>query len=336
MAGGKRRRGATGSALSEGEALSILKRTLGRRAVATVPLGIGDDACVLRTPGEGLCWTIDASDEGAHYLLEWMSPEQIAHKSIHAAVSDLAAMGTAPAALLCHVTLSPRIDAQFFERFTKGQARVAQELGCPIAGGNLSSGPRFSVVTTALGLPLGGRKKGQKISVLTRDGARVGDEIWLLGRVGLARLGLLLLRRGSRAGRGAEAEALAAFRSPRALIREGISLLGRASSCMDVSDGLRRDLQTLSQASRVRLVIDAEKLRALWPKRLCALAERLGEDPLSSMLEGGEDYALLATGASEDRPRGAVVIGYVERGRGAFLDEGSGRTPLTGGFEHGA
>lgn len=323
-------------ALTEGEALAILERTLGSRSKTPVPYGIGDDACVIPASSGALCWTIDASEEGAHYLMEWMTPEQVAHKALHAAVSDLAAMGVVPFGLLCHVTCTDQTDREFFERFAKGQARAATELACPILGGNLSAGTRFSVVTTALGkLPDPRRRPKKSPEVLTRSGARAGDEVWLVGRVGVARLGLLLLSSGVRSGRGGAAEALAAFRMPRALVQEGLALRGRASACMDVSDGLRRDAQTLSAASRVRVVLEAERIRALIPARFVALARRLAEDPLQVALEGGEDYALLATGPSPERPPCATVIGRVERGQGAYLESDERIAPLRGGFEHG-
>lgn len=324
------RPGSARARLSEAEALEILKKTLGRARGRDVVAGIGDDTAILAPSPEAHCWTVDSCEEGAHFLPDWINPEQIAHKSIHGCVSDLAAMGAKPRALLCHVTLGPTTDAEFFERFSRGQARVARALSCPIIGGNLSHGPRFSVVTTALG-----RLERASAGALTRSGARAGDELWLVGAVGLARLGYLLLSSGVRRGSGATALALRAFRTPNALVREGLGLRGRASACMDVSDGLRRDAQTLSRESRVRIVIEGERLLELVPRSVRALGEKLGHDPLQLAVDGGEDYALLATGPANLRPKFASVIGRVERGRGAYLEALGKSARLSGGFQHG-
>lgn len=328
------RRPPQGSApkLTEAEALEILKKTLGRARGRDIVAGIGDDTAILAPSPEAQCWTVDSCEEGSHFLADWVSPEDIAHKSIHGCVSDLAAMGARPRALLCHVTLGPTTDAEFLERFSRGQARVARALSCPIVGGNLSHGPRFSVVTTALGRL---EQASAPESALTRNGARAGDELWLVGAVGLARLGYLLLRSGVRSGRGATALALSAFRTPSALIREGIQLLGRASACMDVSDGLRRDTQTLSRESRVKITLEGERLLELMPRPVRTLAQRLGHDPLQLAVNGGEDYALLATGPGRLRPTCATVIGRVERGAGAYLETLGKSTRLSGGFQHG-
>ncbi len=324
------RPGSARARLSEAEALEILKKNLGRARGRDVVAGIGDDTAILAPAPEAHCWTVDSCEEGSHFLAHWVSPDDIAHKSIHGCVSDLAAMGAKPRALLCHVTLGPTTDAEFFERFSRGQARVARALSCPIIGGNLSHGPRFSVVTTALG-----RLEQAGAGALTRSGARAGDELWLVGAVGLARLGYLLLSSGVRSGHGAAALALRAFRTPNALVSEGRGLRGKASACMDVSDGLRRDSQTLSRESRVRIVIEGKRLLELLPRSVQTLARKLGQDPLQLALDGGEDYALLAAGPASLRPKFASVIGRVERGAGAYIEALGKSTRLSGGFEHG-
>jgi thiamine-monophosphate kinase len=111
-------------------------------------------------------------------------------------------------------------------------------------------------------------------------------------------------------------------------------LLGRASAAIDVSDGLAGDAQHLAKASQVRIVFDAALLQRALAPDLIRAAERLGRAPLSLALEGGEDYALLATGRSERRPRGAKAIGSVERGRGVLVLQAGKRETLSGSFDH--
>jgi thiamine-monophosphate kinase len=142
----------------------------------------------------------------------------------------------------------------------------------------------------------------------------------------------------SRAPQHAEALALGpcidAWRRPRALLAEGRALVGRASAAIDVSDGLAADAAQLASSSRVRIVVDREQLRASLAPALLIAQQRLRRAALGWALSGGEDYALLATGPSSLRPAGAVPIGYVARGAGAFLAADGRLRPLRGGFDH--
>lgn len=336
--------------LDEESALEILRRHLGwaqggpgrrsgpkvaserQKAADGVRLGLGDDAAILAGPGSELCWTVDSCEEGIHFELGWLTPNDLAHKSLQAALSDVAAMGAKPLGMLCHVTLTPSVDRSYLDRFVRTQAEIAARTGCPLIGGNLSFGARLAVVTTVLGTRATSR---QAAPLLTRRGAKPGDEVWLVGNVGWARLGLELLRRGkSKKRRGAALAALAAFRRPLALLSEGRGLLGRASACLDVSDGLARDTRTLADASGVRLIVSGTELHAQLGGGFLSLCRELDLEPLETALSGGEDYALLATGPKKKRPPFAVTLGNVEAGRGAFLELEGKRTPLVGGFVH--
>lgn len=326
-------------ALVEDEAIRILTEELsggfGRGRMNPVRVGIGDDAALLRSTGAGQVCTVDSCEENVHFLWEWMQPEDVAQKSFHAAISDVAAMGATPSWVVCHLTLGSRVTASWLRRFARAQAACARGAKASVVGGNVSFSKSTAVVTTAMG-------SVAQSAALLRSGARVGDELWLVGGVGLARAGLLLLQKhGTRArGRGAEAVALRAFREPEAQITQGRKLLSRAHSCLDVSDGLCRDCDQLARASKVRVVVSEEQLlRTLGPE-LREVAQSVGESPLALALEGGEDYALLATGPKERRPRFCEVIGNVQaasRGRpaGAYLVAQNSLRRLSGGFLHG-
>lgn len=324
--------------LSEVQAIEILKEALSRavrgRAGARIRVGIGDDAAVLESgPKDQVC-TVDSCEEGVHFLWDWMQAADVAQKSFHSALSDVVAMGGKPRWIVCHLTLGPRVTAKWLKEFAQAQALCSQEVGAPIVGGNVSFSSSTGVVTTVVG------EVSPRMALL-RSGARPGDELWLVGSVGLARAGLLLLQeRGDRArGRGAEAVALQAFRAPKCQFSLGPKLLGRAHSCLDISDGLRRDAVQLAQASKVRVVVDSERLARTFDENLSGVAERLGTTPLELALEGGEDYALLASGPAARRPRKCRVIGRVEpcaRGAkpGAFLSTNGRLQELSGGFVH--
>lgn len=324
--------------LSEVQAIRILKEELSRapqsQGRARIGVGIGDDAAVVRALRGDQLATVDSCEEGIHFLWEWMKAGDVAQKSFHSAVSDVVAMGGKPAWIVCHLSLGPRVTANWLREFARGQASCAQMVGAPVVGGNVSFSSSTSVVTTVIGQVDPGK-------ALLRSGARPGDEVWLLGEVGLARAGLLLLERiGTRArGRGATARALRAFRAPEAQFRVGPRLVGRAHACLDVSDGIKRDAAQLALASRARVIIEAELLERALGEELLVVARQLGVPALELALQGGEDYALLATGPREMRLKQCQMIGRVERATrareaGAFLSSEGRMLPLSGGFVH--
>jgi thiamine-monophosphate kinase len=276
---------------------------------------------------------VDTAIEGVHFRRQWLSLEDVGAKSFHAAVSDIAAMGGTPVAALSNLVVPKRMAASSVRAVATGQARAALELACPVVGGNLSRGRELGVTTTVLGTVK---------EPIQRSGARPGDELWLVGDVGLARAGLLWLSRKRptstvEAGAGvrrAVARCVDAWRRPRAMVREAAGLRS-AHAAIDLSDGLAVDAAHLAAESRARIVIEATRLRDVLTPALLSAAAALGADPLALALTGGEDYALLATGPSRARPRGARRIGRIEKGRGVFLESG-GRTHRVkaAGFDH--
>jgi thiamine-monophosphate kinase len=250
----------------------------------------------------------------------------VGYRAFQAAISDLAAMGAVPVAALSALVLPRALPAAAVDALTIGQARASLETQCPIVGGNISRGRELSITTTVI---------GRAARPLRRDGARPGEQLWLVGEVGLAAAGLALLRTLREAPvLPGLARCVAAWRRPRARLREGRLLLGHASAAIDVSDGLAADALQLARASGVRVVIDRERLRASLDPALFAAARRLRSSPFRWALRGGEDYALLATGPARLRPAGAAPIGYVARGMGAFLAAAGLNLPLEGGFDH--
>jgi thiamine-monophosphate kinase len=219
----------------------------------------------------------------------------------------------------------PAATARELAQIAKGQRRAADALGCAVIGGNLACGDALSVTTTVLG----------EAGTLMRSGARVGDELWLLGDVGLSALGLRLLRRGKRRGTTElERVALAAFREPRARVADGLALARVARAAIDVSDGLAGDAAHIAEASGVRCVLELAALRRSLHPTWRGPPQGLAFDPVELALYGGEDYALLATGTARNRPRRAQRIGRVLAGRGVWLDDGEKLSAARGGFEH--
>jgi thiamine-monophosphate kinase len=314
-------------------------------AAASIHVGIGDDAAVVA--GSEAAWvsSVDAAVDGVHFDLAFLDYADVGYRAFQAAASDLGAMGAIPVGALSALILPRTLSDAALDRLTEGQAEASRELGCPILGGNISRGRELSVTTTVLGRC--------PDAPLCRGGARAGDQVWLVGSVGLAGAGLACLRLGlgadgvgsnargtalraaaSEASRRAVERCIGAWRRPRALLEPGRDLAGIASACIDVSDGLATDAAQLARASGVRLVIERELLRAALDQELLGASHVLKRSALHFALYGGEDYALLATGPSGQRPTFARPIGVVTRGQGARLATPEGERPLSRGFDH--
>jgi thiamine-monophosphate kinase len=320
------RRGRVPPRLDETEAVRLFARAFSAPGRG-IELGIGDDAAVLTLGRERLVFTVDAQVEQTHFERAWVTLEDIGFRSFQAALSDLAAMGARPLAALSALGLPRGFSGRELERLAAGQAEAARACRCPIVGGNVARGPVLSVTTSVLGTA---RRP------LTRSGARPGDEVWLIGDVGLSAAGLALFQSGrARARDRATAGALSAFRRPRALLARGMALAGVAHAAIDVSDGLALDAGRMARASACRVVLEERALERALPPALATLAARLGRSPLELALTGGEDYALVVTGDARQRPRFARRIGRCEKGRGGVWEcaDGSSR-PLGGGFDH--
>lgn len=306
-----------------------LARELSQVSSRAVELGIGDDAAVLRVGKERLVVTVDDQVEGVHFDLRWLSVADVGYRALQAAASDLAAMGAEPVAAVASLRAPRGFPESRLRELARGQAAAARELGCPVVGGNVARDSHLAVTTTVL---------GRVERPLLRRGARPGDELWVMGELGLARAGLLLHQLRPRLPRRLAAVARLAKRAwarPRALLSEGRALRGRARAALDVSDGLAGDVQHLAAASGVKAVIAAASLTTFVTEELAWLGDLLGEPGVALALNGGEDYALLAAGPRARRPAGAKVIGRIERGRGSELELETGqRLALSSGFDH--
>src|SRR3954469_18979207 len=271
--------------LSEFSAIARLE-ALFRGSNSKIELGIGDDAAVLDSSGRWV-WTVDAAVEHVHFERGWLSLADLAFPSFQAAASDVSAMGAAPFAALSSVIFPPGFAAAELSQLARGQRAAARALGCAVVGGNLARGAELSITTTVVG--------SVERRVLLRSGARVGDELWLCGELGLAAAGLRLLRAGTlRATDKAARTALRVFRRPQAELAAGLELSRVAHAAIDSSDGLAGDVRHLATASGVEVLIDLEALRAALNPALLALAARLGVSTVELALCGGEDYALVA------------------------------------------
>jgi thiamine-monophosphate kinase len=261
---------------------------------------IGDDAAMLE--GE-LVWTVDACVESTHFRRAWISWEDLGWKSFMAAASDIAAMGADPIGALSALVLTTDVDDGALEAIARGQKAAAEVTGAPVAGGNLARGGEVSITTTVL---------GRTDRPITRAGAKEGDLVLVAGALGHAGAGLAALRAGD-----VQNAYVAAWRRPRALIREGLAMRGVATAAIDVSDGLGIDAHRLAEASGVAIVLEDEALASFGVE-------------VKHVLGGGEDYALLVTARAPIE--GFYLVGRVESGSGVRLVGGRAIEP--DGFDH--
>ncbi|HVR82516.1 MAG TPA: thiamine-phosphate kinase, partial [Luteimonas sp.] len=194
-----------------------------------VVLGIGDDAALLRVPaGKLLVIATDTLNSGVHFPHD-TAPTDIGWKALAVNLSDLAAMGAQPA--WCTLSLSlPHGDAGWLDGFLDGFLALADQHGVALVGGDTTRGP-LSVCVTVHGLVADGM-------ALRRDGARVGDDIWITGTLGDAAAALVQWR----AGGAADPALRARLDRPVPRVATGLALAGVAHACIDVSDGLLADL----------------------------------------------------------------------------------------------
>lgn len=301
-------------------------------------LGLKDDAALVSVPeGQELVVTMDAIVEGIHYLPD-DPPDLVARKLIRVNLSDLAAKGATPLALMLACAFPRRLDDRWREGFARGLAQDVAAFSVPVIGGDTvsTSGPAtFSL--TAFGLVA----KGQ---ALLRSGARTGDLLVVSGTLGDGAFGLLAAQ-GALTGLDAEATAWLAdrYRVPQPRVTVGPRCLGLASAAMDISDGLLQDLGHLCAASGVRGLVEADRL-PLSAAVTALTAQR--PDWLTTVATGGDDYELLMAVPPESLDqlsRNAIaegvkvsVIGRCVAGQGVQLLDSEGGVVDIGraGFSH--
>jgi thiamine-monophosphate kinase len=290
--------------MSEWRFLEILRERLRPGTPARVALGvrvdIGDDAAVLAWSGGDLVSSVDAAVEGVHFRRDWLTLEEIAARSFAAALSDLAAMGSRPRGALVALSLPASVTEADVASLADGLARASVAHGCPIVGGNLTRASELSITTTVLGAGTAHTK---------RSGAQIGDDLFVSGVVGASALGLAALAAGERMSPWARAF-IDRFASPVPRIALGLSLVGRATSAIDLSDGLVADLGHVLEASGVGAELDVSRLPLA--DAHAEVAARLGVDPIEAALSGGEDYELLFTAPQGlETPDGTTRIGRI-------------------------
>lgn len=232
--------------------------------------GIGDDAAIVNVPrGDRLVVSVDASVEDRHFRARYLAPREIGYRAIAAALSDLAAMAAEPLGVLVAIELPD----EWRSRVTEIADGIGEAVGAArttVLGGNLSGADRLAITTTVL---------GAAFKPLARATARVGDTVYVTGRVGGAAEALRRLEAGGSADGFRER-----LSRPLPRIAEARWLADRgASAAIDVSDGLAADAGHIASASRVAIELDASRIPCV------------GGVAVETALRSGEEYELLVS-----------------------------------------
>jgi thiamine-monophosphate kinase len=288
-----------------------------------VGMGIGDDCAILRPPsGNEVLVTTDFALETIHFRRDWHSPESIGHRCLARGLSDLAAMGAKPTAAFLSLALPLELVRSrvglpsWRERFFDGFLSLAGKYRVPLAGGDTAQSPLIGAPSrqnraAATGLALmdiilvGTAPRGR---ALRRSTAKEGDRIYVTGFLGGAAAELGDLGKNPRPFRNATTAAPEngmpsshphLFPEPRLAIGAWLLKNRRASSAIDISDGLSTDIDHLCEESGLAATIDASAIP------IHPIAQRAAggdhDKALQLALNGGEDYELLFTASPKSK-----------------------------------
>ncbi len=319
-----------------------------KRPAQRVALGVGDDcALLLAAPNTQLAISSDMLVQGRHFFAD-VDPRTLGHKALAVNLSDLAACGARPVAFTLALAL-PKADAAWLDPFAQGLLALADAHGCELIGGDTTAGPLNICITVFGEVPV---VNGRSLALLRR-GAQAGDDLYVSGSLGDARLALDVLSGKLSVPNDVLAAARVRLETPTPRVALGQALRGIASAAIDVSDGLLGDLSHLLKLSDVGATVDVDETINL----VAAHADCTGvrgqfgmaistEQWRAWALAGGDDYELLFTASPKHRAAVAVAantshtpvhrIGQINAERGLRLQDANGHNlPNTyASFDH--
>lgn len=311
------------------------------RPAPSAALGVGDDAALLKV-GDGmeLAVSTDMLVSGTHFFAD-ADPLLLGHKTLAVNLSDLAAMGALPRWATLALSL-PAVDENWLAQFSRGFFSLAEKYGVELVGGDTTRGPLNLSVTIMGEVPTG--------AALRRDGAQVGDDIWVSGALGAAALALAHLQGRTVLPPDELAACALRLHQPQPRVALGLALRGVARSAIDVSDGLLADLGHILERSRVAAEIHYTEIPAFAHGMRNSGLERMvsHDDALLERctLAGGDDYELCFTAPAACRAEIAQIsatlalpltrIGKIVAGTACtvFNRSGSAMSIKEQGYEH--
>ena len=300
----------------------LIKQYFVRERAGRATLGIGDD-CALLTPSPGtqLAISSDMLVENRHFFAG-ADARCLGHKALAVNLSDLAAMGATPVAFTLALAL-PKADPVWLKGFSTGLFEIADLYGCELIGGDTTRGP-LNICITVFGELAPGH-------ALRRNGAHPGDDIWVSGTLGDARLTLAGLRDEFPIDQASLALASTRLHlpDPRIALGRALATAALAHAALDISDGFVGDLGHILKASGVGATVNVDALPA-GP----ALAAQDVQIRRQFCAQGGDDYelcftadpamreAILAAGSASNTP--VTRVGTIELAAGLRLVDGVG------------
>jgi thiamine-monophosphate kinase len=305
-----------------------------KRPTAAAALGIGDDCALLQPkPGTQVAISSDMLVEGRHFFAG-ADAFKLGHKSLAVNLSDLAACGATPLGFTLALAL-PQVDEAWLSDFSRGLFALADEHRCELIGGDTTQGP-LTICITVFGEVAVVNGKSQ---ALLRSGARPGDDVYVSGTLGDARLALDALRGTATISDALLAQTRARMDQPTPRVALGRALRGVASSAIDVSDGLLGDLGHVLKASSVGATIQTDTaidLIAAHADFDWAKAGFSAQNALFWVFSGGDDYELAFTAPPQARESVAAAsaqsatpvtrIGRIDAEPGLRLVDAQGRS----------
>lgn len=300
-----------------------------KRPARRAALGVGDDCALLApAPGMQLAVSSDMLIEGRHFL-STVDPFKLGHKALAVNLSDLAACGAKPLAFTLALAL-PQADEAWLDGFSRGLFALADAHDCELIGGDTTRGPLAICITVFGEVPPG--------QALLRSGAHAGDDLYVSGTLGDARLALEVFRGTRSLPQPAFDAARIRMETPTPRVALGLALRGVATAAADISDGLVGDLGHILKASRVGACIDTSIAINLIANRghlKLGNGQFDAETALECVLAGGDDYELVFTSPSSARSRvkaaalqsetSVTRIGVIEAASGLRLVDATGQ-----------
>ena len=267
-------------------------------------LGRGDDCAVLAGEKD-LCVSTDLFLEDVHFRHDYFSPADIGYKSLAVCLSDIAGMGAKPVAFTMDLMAPADLDESFWEKFFSSMSMLARQNDLGLAGGDISRADKLGVSITIFGV-------AGANGFIRRGNCNPGDILFTVGDLGLARAGFHTLEAVGGAGREAFPAAVNAHLRPKPKVLTGTLLnAAGATSLMDVSDGLARDLPRLLGPELGAVIsLPAQSLNG----NVLAFALGVGADPMKTAFLGGEDYALLGAVPADAMDKADSVPGFTQIG----------------------
>ena len=256
--------------------------------------GIGDDVAVMEMGDKALLATTDILIEGIHFERSWIDPYSLGKKAILVNVSDIAAMGGTPRYFLVSLGLPKRLPISYVSQLYRGLKEGATSFRTDLVGGDTSLSPRIILNIALLG-------EGKKQNLLFRNGARVGNDLWVSGTLGDSGLGLRMLGKKHAPGTSKRLIARHLLPTPRLRLGQVLASHHLATAMIDVSDGLLIDTSHLLEESGVGVLIFGDKIPL--SREYKKFVHLYSRSPYRFALTGGEDYELLFTAPRENRGR---------------------------------